>query len=531
MKIFLPNPTHGTLRWGAFPLLVVLMSLTTAANAVLPPDEVAFVIITSDELAPAFEPLAAFKADIGLSARVVTLGWIGDHVAPGVDGPATVRGFLQEAHVQWGTEYVLLGGNLEQVPTRWVLNGFYPANGGSLLPVDLYFACLDRDWDADGDGVYGEAYENVDDPGDDVDMQPELALGRAPVSTLAEAALFVEKTIAFHAQSGSIALPRALMVADVLFPFSWEPGVTVILDGADFAENLSAQLEVVDPPWQTDRYYANHTAYPGAVIATAAGVLEAMSSGGYRLVHHVAHTPGDSLDVGQEFVTGDQLDQLENAAPFFLSSFGSGGAAHDGSSAIVQALLAPGGGCAAGLGATNGAFPNATHDYHESFYRHTVDTPEARVGDALKAAFIDLIEHTALDYVNRWTHMTLILLGDPTLPLSATEIPVSSVGGDPEQNETPGPRLRARLSVAPNPFNPQVEIRSDLPSSGYVRLSVCDLRGREVRVLGNDRQEAGEVTWRWDGKDSRGRAVASGAYLIRLETAGRIVQETVTLVR
>jgi hypothetical protein len=71
----------------------------------------------------------------------------------------------------------------------------------------------------------------------------------------------------------------------------------------------------------------------------------------------------------------------------------------------------------------------------------------------------------------------------------------------------------------PNPFNPVTEIRYSLPAAGRARLAVYDARGRLLRELFAGEQPAGPGSVTWDGRDGAGRAVASGVYLYRLETA------------
>ncbi|MBU8872057.1 MAG: hypothetical protein KOO60_14410 [Gemmatimonadales bacterium] len=527
------------LRWTSCLLPgMLIIFLVTAASATLPPDAEEFVIVTSAELAPEFESLATFKTDIGMRARVVTLDWIAAHVEPGVDLAETIRRFLQEAHVQWGTQYVLLGGDLEVIPTRWVYNTYYPTIGGTDLPVDLYYAGLDGDWDGDGDGIYGEPYGGTEDPGDDADLVPELGLGRAPVSTSDEAALFVQKSIAFHMQSGSITLPRALLSADVLFPETWPDDPYLTMDGADFAEDLRIQLEAADLPWLVDRHYENCTRFPGSICGTADTVYEAMAAGEYRLVHHIAFTSfarGDSLIVGPDLIAGDDLASLENPIVFFLTTTVAEGAAHDISSPLVRTLLAQNGGCAAGLGSSRVAFSTTIAKYNSTFYEFALAEQGVCVGDALRSTFGSFSSYTWENRADRWTCMTLLLLGDPTLPLSAVELPVSIDDRETVQNENedelPTPGLQAYLTAAPNPFNPQVEIRGELPVAGNVRVGVCDVRGREVCILFNGLCNAGEATWDWNGRDRTGRDVASGVYLIRMETESHIVHRAVTLMR
>ncbi|MDE2997539.1 MAG: T9SS type A sorting domain-containing protein [Gemmatimonadota bacterium] len=69
----------------------------------------------------------------------------------------------------------------------------------------------------------------------------------------------------------------------------------------------------------------------------------------------------------------------------------------------------------------------------------------------------------------------------------------------------------------PNPFNPSTAIGYQLPEAGMVRLAIYNLIGQEVRVLVNERRNAGSFTVSWDGTDAMGRRVASGIYLYRIQ--------------
>lgn len=72
-----------------------------------------------------------------------------------------------------------------------------------------------------------------------------------------------------------------------------------------------------------------------------------------------------------------------------------------------------------------------------------------------------------------------------------------------------------RLRIAPNPVRGSASIES--PHGGAFTL--YDLRGRRVRTIPAV-QSAGPVRAAWDGKDERGRPLASGVYFIRQDGAG-----------
>ncbi len=93
--------------------------------------------------------------------------------------------------------------------------------------------------------------------------------------------------------------------------------------------------------------------------------------------------------------------------------------------------------------------------------------------------------------------------------------------------QSSGTRLPREFELGqnrPNPFNPSTTIDYRLPAGTEampVRLTVYDLRGREVIRLVEATQAGGFYSVQWDGSDREGRRVASGVYFYRLEAGGR----------
>lgn len=73
----------------------------------------------------------------------------------------------------------------------------------------------------------------------------------------------------------------------------------------------------------------------------------------------------------------------------------------------------------------------------------------------------------------------------------------------------------------PNPAFKQARLAFSLPATGRVRLSIFDLTGARVRQLVDGELAAGQHSVLWDGTDSRGQRVKSGAYFYRLESNGQ----------
>ncbi len=81
-------------------------------------------------------------------------------------------------------------------------------------------------------------------------------------------------------------------------------------------------------------------------------------------------------------------------------------------------------------------------------------------------------------------------------------------------------------SAHPNPFNPQTRLAFVLDHAAPARLEVFNSLGQRVAVLAQGWWEAGRHELAFDGG-----AMASGLYIARLESEGRVQQQKMLLVR
>jgi len=105
---------------------------------------------------------------------------------------------------------------------------------------------------------------------------------------------------------------------------------------------------------------------------------------------------------------------------------------------------------------------------------------------------------------------------------------VRMVGDQISKIETvPGPVDSERDYILygnfPNPFNPETEIRFQIPEAQYVVIRVFNSIGKEVRNLAADYFQSGTHHVKWDGKDINGNVVTSGVYFCYLQ-AGKFTQ-------
>ena len=91
--------------------------------------------------------------------------------------------------------------------------------------------------------------------------------------------------------------------------------------------------------------------------------------------------------------------------------------------------------------------------------------------------------------------------------------------------------LEIALTNFPNPFDRQTTFRLDLPpEADRVCLQVYSVTGQSIRTLLHEDHTPGRVAISWDGRDARGRRVASGLYLCRLDIGkNRTVRKVIVL--
>ena len=103
---------------------------------------------------------------------------------------------------------------------------------------------------------------------------------------------------------------------------------------------------------------------------------------------------------------------------------------------------------------------------------------------------------------------------------------------EPSAVEMETPVLEAHfLEAYPNPFNPNITVSFSLDRSQGVRISIFDMAGRCVAEITDQVYGTGSHTVKWNGKDSFGRAVSSGPYLVRMETESSMYAKKVMLLR
>src|SRR5262249_51787640 len=128
-------------------------------------------------------------------------------------------------------------------------------------------------------------------PGDDVDFFPEVFVGRAPVTNLATAKQFIDRTLQYIRNPVGDYERTILIFAEVLFPEDWkQPSDGTLLDGGTLGDELLPFIND-NPSMRTTRMYQNWTDpawQPGVLPETKATVLDSLNRG-YGFAVHIGH--------------------------------------------------------------------------------------------------------------------------------------------------------------------------------------------------------------------------------------------------
>jgi subtilisin-like proprotein convertase family protein len=364
-----------------------------------------YVIITSSALESEFQKLLNHKKSKGLTATLVTTEYIYANYTGTENGDNAdkVRDFIRDAYNNWNTKWVLLGGDVEVVPHR----GVYDAVGSTTynnLPTDMYFACLDGPWDNDGDGIWGESNDGFN--GSDIDHVPEVYIGRAPASNIAEAINFVNKTIFYETVShinkrtslwlgekmdaSTWGSPSAVQTINNALPGNWFPDIIEHYDNPDPGTNRS-----------------------GGGGWTGNDFVNDLNSN-VNMIFHLGHANSGY----NAKISTSSVGTLTNEYPYFMYSQGciSGGFDYDvciGEKHVIHDK----GGFAVVMNSREGWYipggVGASHYYAYEFFDAVFNEQILNLGEANHDSKMDNLFRVGSVGVYRWIHHETNLLGDP----------------------------------------------------------------------------------------------------------------------
>ena len=180
------------------------VTYTPPETPVIFPDEYDLLIITPVEFESALQPLVDHKnndLDPPVRTIMVTLDDIPSY--GGYDEQEDIKYYIKDSIETWGITYLLLvGAGLEDegelFPVRYAWLSSPPHE--DYFPSDAYYADIYNstggfsDWDVDEDGKYAEYSTDVDD----MDLIPDVYLGKLPANDVEEVNIVVDKIINYR---------------------------------------------------------------------------------------------------------------------------------------------------------------------------------------------------------------------------------------------------------------------------------------------------------------------------------------------
>ena len=184
------------------------------------------VIISPSEFSTELERLVAHKNTFGMNTTLKTTEEIYNEFS-GVDKPEQIKYFIKDAIETWGIKYVLLFGGLKSIIYAKAKDDQNHGAKGWHLPVrysnfqydgaesynftsgepgyisDLYYADIYKeggifdDWDSNENGIFAEWAGDVRD---ELDLYPDVALGRLACRNNREAKNVIDKIINYEKQ-------------------------------------------------------------------------------------------------------------------------------------------------------------------------------------------------------------------------------------------------------------------------------------------------------------------------------------------
>jgi len=374
------SSTGGTRTFTAF--TDDLASHPTALTANQPSNlttmpAVDMLVVTHKNFRSAVDPLAAQRRSEGLTVSVIDIEDVYDEFSFGVHTPNALHDFLAWTNSHWAhaPRYLLLVGDSSWDPKDSLGQGFADFVPTKLIDT-VYLETASDDWltDFDGDGV------------------ADVATGRLPARTAADATLMVNKILAYEQerQTGS-PLRSALLVADsgfesessataALFP-SNIPVTTI--NRADVGSDDLTRTQIVNN-LNTGPLVANYFGHGSVTVWTGAGLLDS------DLATSLTNQNRPTLFVLMTCLNGYSHDA-------YIDSLGE------------SLLKAPQGGAMAVWASSGFTESGPQFVMSSQFYQQLFSSTSVRLGDGFKPAKLAISDP---DVKRTW-----LLLGDPSMRL------------------------------------------------------------------------------------------------------------------
>ncbi len=267
-----------------------------------------YTIITTKSIEANLNKLNAFinnKKARGFDVDVITEDvWGG---GSGNSSADNLRAWLENNYLQNGITYLLIIGDPSPSNGDIAMKNAYAYYGGKIAHTDFYFSELTGNWDADGDGRYGEL-DDVKASGG-IDAYADISVGRIPCynSNYSAVDKILQKSIDYEcARDNEVAWRKNMLLAMDGYYGS---------EGPEVGEKIKDDIEVASSSWDFYRIYCNHMKSPEEGILTPQAVTNAWSSNAYGVVSWLTH---GSETAAMNIFSTSYVSELNDEYPSFV---------------------------------------------------------------------------------------------------------------------------------------------------------------------------------------------------------------------
>lgn len=370
------------------------------------PQQIDLLIITSNAMKNDFINYARDRQkQTNLVTEVVTVEDIYSNYSESTN-QLEIKRCIYDYVKNFNTNYVILGGDSEIVPDQDCyinLNNEYISTD---MPTDLFYSCFDNNftWDADGDGIVGETF-------DDADLTPDIFIGRLPFTTAGQVRDYHEKLTQYlsYAEKSDYKMKGILLT-----------GAQLAVPGDAEERNELLYSEVINPRWQGNRKGSMYDSTNNLTIENMHNELQ-----DYNAVHMVTHGSAISWSLHNftSFQSSNALALRGNPIGVVATTACTTNAFDwDGGSCLGEAfILNPDGGSLVYIGASRVSWRSIGIQYTSDFFRNVLSDYDSNehigtTGAAFGLAKQNLAPHAEGGHSqSRWNHFALNFLGDPTI--------------------------------------------------------------------------------------------------------------------
>jgi hypothetical protein len=347
------------------------------------------LIISCKDLIPSLAPLVAKRQGEGLTVKVIDVEDIYDEFSYGAHSAQAIKDFLArattDATAKWTPQprYVLLVGDASYDPRNYEGKGYWDLVPTKLIDTSYEETCSD------------DALADFNDDG-----ISDLAIGRLPARTVAEANLMISKIVSFVPFSQGTGSQTAMLVADAQGDYYF-----------NFAQ-ASAEVGTLLPA-AVNKQFVNRpeNPTPSSDAAVRATIVNSFNQG-RAIVNYTGH---GNLDVwtGAAIFTAADARGLTNGSklPFVVVADCLNGLFDDpGIEGLGESFLkAPLGGAVGVFASSGRTVPDGQLEMSKALYPLLFGSPSMTLGDGAKQAKVATSD---IDVRRTW-----ILLGDPSMKI------------------------------------------------------------------------------------------------------------------